>query len=74
MTELLEKAFQEASKLPELEQNQIAAWILEMLNAEDESQWDAEFAATQDVLADLADEALSELLSGDTEELNPDTL
>jgi len=60
MTELLEKAFQEASKLSELEQNQMAAWILEMLNAEDENQWNVRFAETQESLGSLADEALAE--------------
>ncbi len=45
-----------------------------MLHAEDESQWDAQFAASQDMLEALADEALIEFMSGDTEELNPDTI
>jgi len=34
MTELLEKAFKEVSKLPETDQNAIAKWLLEELKGE----------------------------------------
>ena len=34
MTQLLEKAFSEASMLPELEQNRLARWIIDELLAE----------------------------------------
>ena len=34
MTKLLEKVFKEASKLPEVEQNALAKWVLEELEAE----------------------------------------
>lgn len=54
MTQLLEKAFKEASKLPDLEQNRLARWLLA------EQKWDTLFAESEDVLAGLADEALSE--------------
>ncbi len=58
MTELLEKAFAEASKLPEDEQEALAAWILEELASE--RRWVEAFASSQDALAKLADESLLE--------------
>lgn len=72
MTQLLEKAFKEASKLPDLEQNRLARWRLEELLAE--QKWDALFAESEDVLTDLADEALSEYKQGKTQILNLDEL
>jgi len=72
MTELLEKAFSEASKLPELEQNVFANWILEELASE--RRWETAFANSEDILAQLADEALTEYHAGQTEELDLDTL
>jgi hypothetical protein len=44
MSELLEKAILELTKLPEYQQDVIAAWILERLSqedAEDEAAWEA---------------------------------
>jgi hypothetical protein len=72
MTELLEKAFAEASKLPALEQNVFANWILDELASE--QRWQAAFAASEDALAGLAAEALAEFEAGDTEPLDPATL
>ena len=62
MTELLEKAFSEATKLSMREQDALAAWILEELASE--RQWDEAFADSADALAQLADEALAEHHSG----------
>lgn len=56
MTELLEKAFAEASKLPQEAQDMLARLLLDDLVAEE--KWDAAFAQSQDKLALLADEAL----------------
>lgn len=39
MTTLLERAFHEAAKLPELDQNVLAKWLLEELNGD--QRWDA---------------------------------
>lgn len=72
MTKLLEKAFSEASKLPKLEQNVFANWILEELASE--RRWETAFAASEDVLLHLANEALAEYRAGQTEELDLDTL
>ena len=72
MTQLLEKAFSEASVLPELQQNILARWIIDELLAE--KKWDVLFSETEDELAALADEALSEYEQGKTQILNLDVL
>jgi len=58
MTELLQKAFSEASKLPTPDQDKLAAWILDELTSE--QRWAEAFAGSADVLERLADEALAE--------------
>lgn len=72
MTELLEKAFAEASKLPMQEQDVLANWILEELASE--RRWEIAFANSADALAQLAEEALSEHRKGRTKPLDPDYL
>jgi len=67
MTELLEKAFTEASRLPLAMQNMIAERLLEDINAED--KWDDSFADSQDELSRLADEAVADFQSGKTKSL-----
>jgi hypothetical protein len=62
MTSALEKAFAEAAKLPEREQEALAQWILAEL--ESDRRWDEAFAASADALAQLADEALAEHRAG----------
>jgi hypothetical protein len=68
MTKLLEKAFKEASKLPEVEQNALAKWVIEELEAE--TKWQKAFAASEDILDKLADEALAEHRAGRAKPLN----
>ncbi|MFC1976158.1 hypothetical protein ACFLXQ_07150 [Chloroflexota bacterium] len=72
MTELLEKAFTEAAKLPKVEQDVFATWILKELASE--QRWEKAFADSEDVLAQLADEALTEYQAGQTQELDPNRL
>jgi hypothetical protein len=72
MTKLLEKAFAEASKLPEQEQDALAAVILEELASE--RRWDQAFADSADLLARLADQALAEHRAGKTHVLDPERL
>ncbi len=72
MTKLLERAFTEASKLPEGAQDELATQLLSELA--DQAKWDATFAASADTLAKLANEALEEYLAGRTEELGFDQL
>ena len=72
MTEALKKTFEAASRLPEPEQDDLAAAILEELDADE--RWEAAFAQSQDALERLADEALAEHRAGRTEPLDPDAL
>jgi len=58
MTELLEQAFAQASKLSPREQNVIAGWLLKELESED--RWDESFAKSQSALSKLASGALTE--------------
>lgn len=72
MTKLLEKAFKEAARLPEVEQNALAKWLLEELHSE--RQWARAFSESEDVLELLADEALTEKRKGKTAPLDIDRL
>jgi len=67
MTQLLEKAFEEASRLSELEQNTLARWLIEEIISE--KKWEKAFAESEDVLDKLADEALAEHTQGKTKPL-----
>jgi len=64
MTELLKKAFEAVSKLPPETQDAIAARLL--VELQDEDHWDEAFAKSQDQLARMADEAISEYNAGKT--------
>lgn len=64
MTQLLDKAVSEAAKLPEPEQDALAAILLGEM--ESERLWSDSFAKSQDALADLAAEALAEHAAGKT--------
>lgn len=54
----LELAFSEIEKLPIVNQNEFAAWILEELHSD--QRWEKLFARSGDLLSSLADEALAE--------------
>jgi hypothetical protein len=69
MTRVLEKAFDEASKLTENEQDALGEWLLSEIQSERE--WDRAFARSQDLLARLATEALAEHRRGQADELDP---
>lgn len=68
MTKLLEKAFKEASKLPVVDQNALAKWVLEEIEVE--KKWELMFAESEDVLDKLADEALRDHKKGKTKPLD----
>ncbi len=70
MTKSLEEAFQAAAKLPEADQDALAAAIKAEIEAD--AAWDRSFANSQDKLARLADEALEEYRSGRTRPLDLD--
>ena len=71
MTKLLEQAISRLKTLPTTQQDTIAAMILEEI--EDEVKWDETFAKSQDVLAQLAADAMAEYKAGKTQELDPET-
>ena len=67
MTQLLEKALKEATKLSASEQDALATILLEELASE--QRWKESFAKSHDLLARLADEALTEDAAGHTKPL-----
>ena len=56
MTDLLEKAFNKASQLPETEQNVFAKWLLEKL--EDDKKVEDALSTSQEILKILSRDAL----------------
>lgn len=72
MTSLLEKAFSQASKLSNAEQDLLAKRLLAELEAED--AFDRAILRTTDELSALADEALQEHRRGQSQPLDPDRL
>jgi hypothetical protein len=72
MTELLKKAFDEASRLPESDQDLIASLMLNTVRSE--QRWNELFEQSQDMLEKMADEAIAEHRAGKTLPLDPDKL
>jgi len=72
MTKLLQEAFDQASKLPEADQDALGRILLEELASE--RRWEDLFAGSQDLLEELADQALAEHDAGRTEKLDPEKL
>ena len=72
MTDLLKKAFEVVSQLPDDEQDAMAELLLAELASE--KKWEERFAKSQDSLSLLAQEALDEHESGETEVLAPELL
>ena len=70
MTDLLQKAFAEAAKLPKEEQDALAALLLDELASE--QRWSKALASSQDKLSALADETLAEHRRGKTKPLDQD--
>lgn len=70
MTELLERAFTEASKLPEKEQDAMAALLLEELASE--KRWETAFASSPRQLSTMARAALREFAVGEPRFLDAD--
>jgi len=72
MGNLLEKVITETAKLPDEEQEAFAAFMLAEL--ESERRWEELFAESQDLLAQMAEEAREEYRAGLIEPLDPDKL
>ncbi len=68
MTQLLQKAFTQASRLPTKDQDAFAKWLLKEL--EDDQRWAAAFASSTGTLARLAAEARAEHSAGRTKKLD----
>lgn len=73
MGKLLERAIEEAHKLPESDQEAVGAWLLAEI--ESERRWDELFSRPpSETLRRMAEEALEEHRRGLTTPLDPDTL
>ena len=72
MTQLLEKALAKIGKLPDVEQNALAKWLLNELSSQ--KRWETAFVESEQVLQKLANEALREHKRKKTHPLNPDDL
>lgn len=72
MTQSLEKAILEIKKLPDEEQDAIAAVIMAELKSE--RQWDNAFENSRAELDQLAEEALKEYSDNKTEPLDPEQI
>jgi hypothetical protein len=72
MTALLQRAFAQAGKLPDSEQEVLASRLLAELA--DEDDFDRAIAGSSKKLVALAQEAIAEHRSGLTEELDPERL
>ncbi len=72
MTQSLEKAILEIRKLPDEEQDAIAAVIMAELKSE--RQWDNAFENSRAELDQLAEEALKEYSDNKTELLDPEQI
>jgi len=70
MTKALEEAFREASKLPESDQDALAAAIRAELKTE--AEWESLLSSSQGALGKLADEALDEYRAGRSQPLDPE--
>ncbi|HEY3568684.1 MAG TPA: hypothetical protein VGP73_12185 [Thermoanaerobaculia bacterium] len=64
MTTRLARAFEEASRLPDDVQDEIAERLLEEIAGEE--RWDETFRKTPDLLEKLADKALADFKAGRT--------
>jgi hypothetical protein len=69
MTELLEKAVQQAARLSAAEQDRIARLVLDEI--EDETRWDATFTGSQAKLAELAAGAREDIATGAIRDADP---
>jgi hypothetical protein len=72
MTQLLQKALAEVQKLPDPDQDAIAAMILDELA--DERRWEEAFARSQQQLGRLADRVRQDIRSGRVRNVGTDEL
>ena len=70
MTKVLNEAFERPSRLPEADQDSLAAMLLDEM--QDEKRWQAAFRRGEAKVAELAEEALAEYRAGRTTPLDFD--
>lgn len=68
MTELLKKVLARIQRLPPERQDELATWLMQEI--EDNDQWETSFAASEDMLEAMANEALKEHAEGKTKPLD----
>ncbi|MEQ1750615.1 MAG: hypothetical protein ABL974_14405 [Prosthecobacter sp.] len=68
MTTLMDQALRRLTSLPDTKQNVFAGFILAELDSED--KWDALFSESQDMLAEMARQAVAEEKHGETKLLS----
>jgi hypothetical protein len=72
MTDLLERAFEEAAKLPPEAQDELAKLVLAEMGSEE--RWSVLLRSSADRLSELADESISEHRRQESEPLDPRSL
>ena len=72
MTNLLKNAFKLAQRLPDTDQDALAALIIDEMASD--RRWQEAFDGSADALDRLADEALAEYRAGETLPLDPDKM
>jgi len=72
MTTLLNSAFKKITDLPQTEQNIFARFIIDEI--ESEKKWDDSFSMSEELLEDMAQEALNDFNQNKTSELNIESL
>ncbi|MBC8870398.1 MAG: hypothetical protein H8E44_13330 [Planctomycetes bacterium] len=72
MTHLMEQALVGIGKLPEADQDAIAAIILDEIA--DERRWDESFSRSQDQLAKIADRVRDDIRTGRVKDMGIDEL
>ena len=72
MTQLMEQALAEIGKLPEADQDAIAAIILDEIA--DERRWDKSFSGSQGKLAKVAERVRDDIRSGRVKDVGIDEL
>jgi hypothetical protein len=72
MTQLLEKAFDQAAQLSDEDQDSLAERLIAEI--ESEKRWEKLFASSQQELGKLADRALAEHRRGETQRMDPSRL
>ena len=68
MTESLQRAFDAASQLPEIEQDAIATWLLTEMKSD--TKWSELFGKSQGLLSKMASDALDDHRRGETRDVD----